>query len=235
MAGFTLKATKDKAALRESTGSGFIGSSGVYDATINFVSLDETEKGAVKFNLNLKYNGNDQTIYGNVVRNTDGTENEIGMRLLNKLFVIAGFSEGQEPDIDTQTHKVGKDNKAQEFTVITDLCGLDIKIQVKETFSKYKGEVTRSVEPYNFFRADGATASEIAMAEDDPSVKFGEQLSKILAKEATTKPLYKENKGSGDAAPTEDEVKAFMAAKAGKGTPAPATTAKPKPALFGKK
>lgn len=234
MAGLQLKAKKDAAAVKEG-GSSFITTSGVYDAVIDFVSLEETEKGAVRFNLNLDVNGNKQTIYGNTIQNTDGSENEIGMRLLNKLFVLAGFADGQEPDIDTETHKVGKDQKAQDFTVITDLTGMPIKIQIKEKFSKYNGEIKQSREPYNFFRAeDGATAAEIVEAETGKTIKFGDQLAKILAKEATTKPLYVENKQTGEPAPTDAEVIQFLASRStSSNTPTASSVTPSKKKLFG--
>ena len=237
MAGFSLKTKRDSASTKESGGSNFISTSGIYDATIDFVSLDQTEKGAVRFNINIDMNGNKQTIYGNTVQNIDGSDNEIGMRLLNKLLVIGGLEDGQEPSIDTETHTVGKDNEEKDFTVITDLSGLGIKIQVKEVFSKYNGKLQRTIEPYNFFRAtDGATASEIVDAENDKKVVFGDQLAKIEAKPATTQPFYKENKGSGDAAPTDDEVKAFLAQRTSGGSSAPkAAVTPPKKPLFGKK
>ena len=229
---FSLKVNKDKAALRDiGSGPSFIATSGVYDVTVNFVSLDETDKGAVRFNMNVNYKGNDQAIYGSIIMNKDGGENKIGKELINKLLVVAGLEAGAEPTIDTETHKVGKDNKEQEFTVITDLSGLDIKIQVKEEFKKFEGKVTRSLVPYNFFRADGATAAEIAQSEEDKSVKFGEQLAKVLAMEATTKPSYRAD--GANAAPTEDEVKAYFAEKSGK-APAAATVAVPKKNPFKK-
>ncbi len=235
MAGFTLKTKRDSASVKESTGSSFIGSSGVYQAKIDFVSLEETGKGAVRFNINLEVNGNKQTIYGNTVQNTDGSENTIGTALLNKLLVIAGLEDGVEPDVETETHKVGKDNTPTEFLVITDLSGLDIQIQVKEVWTKYQGELRQAIEPYNFFRADGATAAEIVAAETDKTIKFGDQLAKILAKPATTLPLYKENKGTNEAAPTEDEVKAHIAAKKAGGSAPKPTVTPPKKAFFGKK
>lgn len=236
MAGFNLRTKRDSDSTKESSGSNFISTSGIYDATIDFVSLDQTEKGAVRFNLNIDMNGNKQTIYGNTVQNIDGTENEIGMRLLNKLLVIGGLEDGKEPSIETETHDVGKDKTPTDFTVVTDLSGLDIKIQVKEVFSKYNGKMKRAIEPYNFFRAtDGATAAEIVEVDNGKKVEFGTQLAKIADKEATTKPLYKENKGSGDAAPTDDEVKAFLAQRStGSSTPKAAVTPTKKP-LFGKK
>lgn len=228
-----LKVTKDKAALADSTGGNYLARSGVYDVTTKFVSLDQSAAGAVSFNLNVDYNGNSQTIYGNTIQNTDGKVNEIGMRLLNKLFVIAGLEDGAAIETDTEVHNVGKDNKPQEFTVIPALSDIAIKIQVKEVFTKYNNEIRRSLEIYNFFDANGTSASELAAQEAGQTVVAGEQLSKILAKPATTEPTYKANSGTREDAPTEAEVKAWQEAKAaGKSAPKPATTSKPKGSLF---
>ena len=228
-----LKVTKDKAALADSGGGNFLSRSGVYDVTTKFVSLEQSEKGAISFNLNVDYNGNSQTIYGNTIQNTDGKVNEIGMKLLNKLFVIAGLEDGAAIETDTETHNVGKDNKPQEFTVIPSLSDLAVKIQVKEVFSKYNGEIKRSLEIYNFFDENGASASELAAQEAGQEVTLGDQLAKTLAKPATTQPTYKANSGTREDAPTEAEVKAWQEAKAaGKPAPKPATTTKPKGSLF---
>lgn len=230
------KVSKNKEALKErSGGSSFIGKSGIYPIKIDFVSLEQSDKGAVSFNINCEYNGSKQTIYGNTIANTDGAVNEIGWNLLNKLLVIAGCRDGYELVTETETHVVGKDNTEKEFNVIPDLSGLECQIQIKEVFSRYKGEITQSREIYNFFTNDGATADELNAFEDDKTVKKGEQLAKILAKEATTKPIYRENKSTKEAAPTPEEVEEWLAAKAtGKPAPKPKAAA-PKGNLFSKK
>ena len=220
---FKLTVSKKKDALKESTGSSFIGASGIYDVKVNFVSLDQSAKGAVSFNMNLDYNGNSQTIYGSTVQNIDESTNEIGARLLNKLLVIAGMEEGQEPAMEEEVHNVGKDNKPQEFMCLTDLADLEFKIQVKQEFTKYEGKIRESMVPYNFFSAAGATADELTQKEEDDQIVLGAQLEKILGKEATTAPFYKANKKANEAAPTEEEVAAWIAAKkANKNGKAPA-------------
>lgn len=229
--------SRKKEDLAEKSGSGgFIGRSGIYPVKIDFVSLEQSEKGAVSFNINCTYNGNKSTIYGNTIANTDGNVNEIGWNLLNKLLVIAGCTDGYELTTETQTHSVGKDNIEKEFNVVPELCDIDCQIQVKEVFSRYKGEITQTREIYNFFTEDGATADELNAFENDRTVKKGEQLAKILAKDATIKPLLRENKGTKEAAPTQEEVDAWLAAKAtGKPAPKPKAATAPKGNLFSKK
>lgn len=162
---FKISTSQD--AVKDSGGANFIGQSGIYDVTLNFVSLSETKNGAQQVNFNLEYNGNTQTIYGFIVANTDGEPNEIGMRLINKLGVIAGMEEGDELDVEEETHKVGKDNKEQDFDVITNFSDLGCKIRVQVEYSKYNGEIRRSLVIRNFFRTDGASAQEIVNDSDE--------------------------------------------------------------------
>lgn len=216
--------SKDPATLADRGGSAFIGRSGVYPVKIDFVSLEQSDKGAVHFNLNVDYQGNKQTIYGNTLFNTDQSVNKIGMELFNRLLNIAGLDDGYEITTETETHKVGKDQKAQEFQVVPELTGLEIQVQVKEVFSRYNGDIKRSLEIYNFFDADGATAMELVAYATDKTIKKGTQLAKILEKDGTTEPLYRENKGTKEPAPTPEEVAAWKEAqRSGSSTPAPAT------------
>lgn len=162
---FKISTSQD--AVKDSGGNSFIGQSGIYDVTLNFVSLSETKNGAQQVNFNLDYNGNQQTIYGFIVANTNGEPNEIGMRLVNKLGVIAGMEEGDELDVEEETHKVGKDNKEQDFDVITHFSDLGCKIRVQVEYSNYNGEIRRNLVIRNFFREDGASAQEIVNDSDE--------------------------------------------------------------------
>lgn len=239
MAAFSLKVTTDKEAIKETGGgNAFIGKSGIYDVKINFASLEENEdetKQSIKFNLNVDYNGNTQVLYGSYLRNNDGKDNVIGKNLFNKLLIISGLRKGEEPDIEVETHKVGKDNKEKDFTVVTNLTDLEVKIQIKEVFTIYEGNVRVSHDIYKFFREDGATAEEIIAKEDDPKsdVVFGTQLSKIEASEATTKYLSKEN--AGNPAPTDEQIAEFIESKKSNKKSAPKASGKPTSSIFNRK
>lgn len=214
--GITLKVTKDKAVLKDSVGgASFIARSGIYPITIRFVSLEETKNGAVKFNINLDYKGNQQTIYGNNIINTNGQQNKIGMELLNKLCLVCGMDEGKI-QTETEEHKVGKEGKLQEFEVIPELSDKECMIQVKEVFTKYQGEVRSNLEIYNFFSKDGATALELASKEEDDSIELGAQLKKLQAMEATTKYIAKAS--GNEPAPTEEEIQEYIASRGKKST-----------------
>lgn len=235
MAAFSLKVKRDSAAVKESTGGGFIGQSGIYPITINFVSIDQKDSGSASFNMNIDYNGNSQTIYGPTIMNRNGDENEIGFRVLNKLMIIAGI-EG-EPEVELETHAVGKDNKEQEFQVITELSGLECQMQTKQEYTKYKGVIKPKMNPENFFTAKGATADELLEIEKgNEDIEIGAQLAKILEKEGTTK--YKLGKDENNVPVTDEEVQAFIAekksGKSGGGSAATPAAAKPKKNLFAK-
>ena len=230
-----LKVNRNQEAVADRSGGQFIGASGIYHVVLDFVSLVQSEKGAVSFNLNIDYKGNKQTIYGNTIVNTDGNTNKIGWDLFNKLLVIAGMPDGAELATETEIHNVGKDNKPTEFNVVTDLSGLEIQLQVKEVWSVYNGDIKQYLEIYNFFDSTGASASELLAYETDKSIKKGEQLAKMQANPATSQPLYRGNKGTNEPAPTPEQVEAFKAnRKSGNSTPKPAVTA-PKANLFSKK
>lgn len=158
----SLKISTNADAIKDASGSSFINEEGIFDVTLNFVSVSTTTNGAKQADFNITYKGNNQVIYGPTIVNTNGQPNEIGMSLLNKLGVIVGLSDGDDLDIQEETHKVGKDQKEQTFDVITDFSGAEVKLRVQREYTKYNGNIRRSLVIRNAFRADGASAAEIA-------------------------------------------------------------------------
>lgn len=223
-----IKVSRNPVDVKDASGGSFIGSSGVYPVTLDFVSLEQTKQGAITFNLNVDYNGSKQTIYGNTIFNKDESVNKIGMELLNKLLVIAGLPDDYEISTETENHKVGKDQVSKEFNVIPELSGVKIQVQVKEVVSRYNGDITRNLEIYNFFNEDGASASELVAYETDKNIVKGTQLSKILEKPGTKETLFRDNKGTNEAAPTPEEFAAWKAAKSGKSAPVAKPAVAPK-------
>lgn len=156
-----LKINTSADAVKDSTGMSFIGKTGIYDVTINFASLDVSKGGAESVVFNLDYNGQSQTIYGTYITDKEGNVLDIGMGLINKLGVISGLDDGDELDVEEETHKVGKDQKDQDFQVITNFSGLPCKIRIQMEYSLYNGEIQERKVIRNFFREDGASAQEI--------------------------------------------------------------------------
>lgn len=208
-------------AVQENTGGNYISGSGIYDVTIKFASLDVSKGGAESVNFNLDYNKNSQTIYGPYVTAKDGKPLEIGLRLINNLAVIAGMGNGQEPVIETESHKVGKDNKEQDFQVITDFSDLPVKIRLQEEYSKYNGNISKRMVIKSFYREDGASASEVISGEG-----IGTQLGKDEAYASNV--TYRDELDAG-------QIEAWKAEKSGKPAPktaAAATSTPPTGSLF---
>lgn len=151
------------AAIQESGGSSYISKSGIYDVVIKFASVDVSKNGAEQVNFNIEYNGNSQTIYGPWVTSKAGDPVEIGMKLINKLAIIAGLGQGESLELDQETHNVGKDNKPKDFQVITNFSDLPVKIRLQEEYgiNPNTKEIRKNLVPKAFFREDGASAEEI--------------------------------------------------------------------------
>lgn len=165
---FTVK--RDIDSVKEATGD-YINTSGIYDVIIKFVSVNRSVNGSMSLDFNCEYKGTPVTIYGLRLTNNDGSEN-FQAKLFNKLLVIAGLDGVSEPTIES--HVVGKDKAPKEFSVITELSDLPIKMRIQYTYSLYEGKIIERREIKNFYReGDGAVASEILLDEG-----FGTQLEK---------------------------------------------------------
>lgn len=157
----TVSANKNTLADVTGGGASFINTEGIFDIILKFASISTGKNGSKSLNLNIEWNGNSQTIWGPTIQNNDGKPNDIGLSLVNKLSVIAGLGDGDVLDVEDQVHKVGKDNKEQEFKVITNFSDLPCKIRVQREFSEYQGKIQERLLIRNVFREDGATAAEL--------------------------------------------------------------------------
>ena len=212
----SILAVKKSAAAVAESGGGYLSKSGIYDVTIKFASVDTSKNGALSVNFNLDYNGNDQTIYGPYIQDNAGNPLEIGIGLVNKLSVIAGLEDGQEPTVEEETHAVGKDKTEKEFQVITDYTDLPIKIRLQEEYSinPNTNEIQKRMVVKSFFRADGASAEEIVN-----DTEIGKRLA-LEEERYSSNITFKDNL-------TQEDVDAFMEQKKAGAKPATATKAKP--------
>lgn len=221
---FTVSTKKEALSSFPDSGASFINKSGIYDITIKFASVAVTAEGAESVNFNIEYNGGSQTLYGPYVTNKDGATNDIGARVINGLAVIAGMPEGANFSIEKEEHAVGKDNKVQEFDVITDFTDLTCKVRVQEEYSinPKTNEIQQRLVVKEFYRADGASAAEVVSGND-----IGKQLAKVEEKYANNV-TYRDNL-------TPEIVSEWKKAKAA-GKPAPVkptpTAMKPSQSLF---
>lgn len=173
---FKISTSKD--AIQTSSGSSFINASGIYDVTVKFASIDVSSGGAKSINFNVDYNGNSQTIYGPYIYDKQDQPLEIGLKLVNSLAIIAGLRDGDQPTMEVETHNVGKDNKPQDFNVITEFSDLPIKLRIQMEYDKYNNEITEKKVIKAFFSAEGASAAEIIAQENGESVTIGKDLEK---------------------------------------------------------
>lgn len=201
-------------AIKDASGSSYIREENVYDVKIVFASVKSTTNGAKTVDFNLEYKGNPQVIYGPTIINKNGEPNTIGMSLINKLGVIAGLTDGQELNIESESHKVGKDQKLQDFDVITDFSGLEVKIRVQREYTRYNGQIRRALHIRNVFREDGASAAEITSG-----AEIGKQLQLEIEK-YTTGPSYKDGVTPEEATAWEQSQRAGN----GGSTPAPTSS-----------
>lgn len=215
--------SKNKDAIKDSSGGGLINKSAIYDCTINYVQVAETKNKAYQLNFNVTSGGMDQTIYGPILVNKDGKINEITQSLLNRLCIIAGMDDGQEIETESTEIPVGKDKKLMEMEIIPELSDLSVKMRVQMEYSLWDNNIQERKAIKAFYREDGATAAE---------AESGENIGKRLAldeEKYATNVTYKDGL-------TEEDVSKWIASKSSggsKATPAaPKTTAK-RP-LFGK-
>lgn len=222
------KISTAKSAIQSSGGGNYISASGIYDVTIKFSSVDVSTGGAKSVNFNIDYNGNSQTIYGPYIYDKQENPLEIGLKLINSLAVIAGLRDGDTPTIESETHNVGKDNKPQDFNVITEFTDLPIKVRLQEEYAINPNtkEIRKSLVPKAFFSAEGASAAEIIAQENGESVTIGKDLDK--------QQKYAENITYRDGL-TAESIADWKASKAGgdsKPAPKPTVTNKPAGSLF---
>ena len=210
-----LKVSTADEALAQFPQSSYLNTSGVYDVTIKFASVDVSTGGAESVNFNVDYQGSPTTLYGPYVQDKQGNVLAIGAKLINALAVIAGMQDGDDYVMEKEEHLVGKDNEAKTFNVITNFSDLACKVQVQEEWSINPNtkQPRKSLVIKNFFSEEGATASELKSGKDK-----GKQLAIVLEKYASNI-TYRD----GLTAEVVAEFKASQ--KAGKSAPAPKPTA----------
>ncbi len=205
---------KSQEALKENSFE-YIKTSGIYDVTIDAVSVVTNEHNARSLNFNIDYKGSKTTIYGLRLDNNNGEPN-FGAAIFNRLCVILDIDEVQDPE--PQTLLIGKDKKPTNLLVLDQFSGLQVKMRILYTYDKYNDKIVERRDISNFYRIeDGATALEITNGSE-----VGVQLAKDMK--------YADNIKYTDKV-TPEEVEAWKAAKKGNApkaaTPSPATNPNP--------
>lgn len=186
MAFFTVDTSEDQIKDYQSSGS-FLNKSGMYDILLKNVIVDTTAKGSEYLNFLVEYNNISQMLYQAIrLTNNDGRPN-LGVKLFNKLCVVAGLKEGEDiPDPVTKMLPIGKEEKECRVLEVFDGIPLTIRLQIE--YSLYNGNVQQSKNIMNIFRyTDKATASEII----NHSENMGHQYS--IESQYADKIIYKDD------------------------------------------
>lgn len=214
--------TVNVAEAAKQSGGNYINQSGVYDVTIKQVIVDYNDHGARTLNFYVDNNGQEQVIYGGIrLDNNDGTPN-FQAPLFNKLCVIAGLEDVQDPE--EATLPIGKEGADKDVAILPDFQDIDVKMWIQLEYSVIgsgakQGEISEKKVIKGFYSAEGASSDEI-INETEVGVRFNKDSK------------YHNNTSYKDGL-TEEAVNEWIAGgRKGKATAAPKTAA-PKPS-FGK-
>jgi len=212
------KVSKESKDIEEKGASNYINKSGLYDVTILAPIVDVNEFGAPTVNFYIDYNGQKQTIYGQLrLQNNDGSE-AFSAKVFNKLCVIADIDVVEDP-IEAVL-PIGKDGADKDVAVLEQFADLEVKMWVQMEYGAYNGNITEKKVIKGFYRADGASVEEIVN-----ETEVGVSLEK------STK--YFDNVKYKDGV-TSEQVEEWIKAERPKGTAGSSTTTTAKPS-FGKK
>lgn len=214
-------------ALKEGGNSKYINTSGIYPATILATFVSQGNGGSISTDFFIDVDGQEQVLYGNLrVVNNNGDNNEIGLKLFNKLLIIADVDEDDEPE-DGEL-PIGPKGVMKDVPIIGNLCDIPCHISVQMEYSKYNGSFTEKKVIRNFYTEDGLTAEE--------KVNGSKATKMAKDQEYAVNNSYKESKKGANDAPTPEEITAWIAAKRPKGTANGSTGGSKAPkASFGKK
>ena len=177
---FTAKKTED--AVVEYTGgsnSKYIGASGMFPVSIIAPFVNAGNAKATTIDLFVDYAEQKQVVYGNIsYTNKDGSANVIGQDVFNKLVIVTGVDEINEP-IEAEL-PIGKKGAMKDCAVLEDLADYEVVMQIRMEYGIYNNNITEKTVIKSFFRAeDYASAEEIVAAEAGKDVVFGTQYAKI--------------------------------------------------------
>ena len=176
---FKLQVTKEDLAKASSGGSSYITTSGIYDATVQAVTVDTNEHGSVSLGFYVDL-GNDTTqmLYGALpMSNYDNTKVLEGShKSFGALCTLANVdTETDFQEIDASL-PIGKGGAAKDVTIFEDFEGVEVKMWVKfEYYRKKNGEIGEKKVIRAFFRPDDNASVDEILNETAPGVKYEKQ------------------------------------------------------------
>ena len=195
----------------------FIGTSGVYDVTIQAVVVDENEHGSISLGFYVALGENKpQMLYGALPLSTyDGkTQLDGNQKTFGALAKLAGLPvKGKFNPVEAEL-PIGKSGAMKEVLILEDFEGLEVKMWVKQEFYR-KGDNSIGDKRMimRFYRAnDAADASELDKPETigtrfekdskyHTDVKYGEGVTQAEA-EAYIKGTKTSGAGKGGSTPS---------------------------------
>ena len=201
---FKLNITKEDVA-KVSTGSSFIGTSGIYDVTVTAVTVDQNDNGAVTLGFFVDLgNDNKQMLYGALPMSTydNKTDLEGNKKIFGAFCTIAGVDLETNFEPVEATLPIGKGGAAKDVTIFEEFEDVPVKLWIKQDYyRKGNGEIGDSRTIKGVFRTtDNASGDEILRAEEGQEVEFGARFEK--------QSKYFADVGYKDV--TEDEVKTMI-------------------------
>jgi len=166
------------------------------------------------------------------------------MKLMNKLGILANLDDGDGINVEEEQHPAGKDQKIQTFAVIQEFSGLEVLAHLKEEYSRYNGEITKSMTIQGLFRPEDKATPEEIVDEKDYGKRYNELTMTRTDKNGAeysyaTAVTYRDSKKGANDAPTPEEVEAWKESKKtgakGASAPAPAVNKAATAFTFGKK
>lgn len=176
-------------ALKESTGSSKFITNGMVDVVIDTAyvkEVEDKENKGLSINLILKKledkdnpKAVTQTIYNAIViRKKDGSINDFGKSLFNKLAVVSGIKSNKINETETKNITVGADNKPLKVEAIAELEDRVFTGKFQAEYSLYNKEVKEQIRLLTVFRTkDKASAQEIAQEKEGTEVEIGKHYS----------------------------------------------------------
>jgi hypothetical protein len=220
---FKLSVTQEDVAKPAGNGS-FIGTSGVYPVTIQAVTMDENEHGAVTFGLYVDLgNDNKQMLYGALpmALYDNSKPLEGNQRTFGGLCTLAGV------DLDTDfvsveaSLPIGKGGAAKDVAVLEEFEDLEVILWIKQDYYRKKdGSIGENRTVKGVFRTEDNASPDEIINESEVGVRYEKQSK------------YFTDVGYRDV--TEEEVKEMIEARKSGGEAPAKKAATPKRSKFAK-
>lgn len=216
---FKLSVKKEDVA-KASGGASFIGTSGIYDVTVQAVTVDQNEHGAVSLGFYVDLgNDNKQMLYGALPMATYDNSKvlEGNQKTFGTLCTIAGVDLETNFEPIEASLPIGKAGAAKDVAIFEEFEDVEVKMWIKQDYYRKKDRsIGESRTVKGFFRTEDNASGDEIINESEAGVRYEKQSK------------YFTDVGYKDV--TEDEVQEMIDARKSGGSapkkPAPATTAK---------